>query len=391
MLEGNRLPSERFLVEFPARPTWAEIDLTALVYNLGQARARCAAGQKILAVVKANAYGHGAVPVSRALAKAGVCHFAVATLEEALELRFAGLTGEILVLGGCYPGQEAQFFAHNLAVAVFSLADLERLDRVSAALNRALSVHLKFDTGMGRVGFFPSQTPEVITRLRQTRRLKFAGLMSPLACADDPDSPVTFQQHQSFRAIVSHFKAADLLPFALHLCNSAGLCDGPLPEASMVRPGIMLYGGYPAAPENSGLDLRPVMSLVSQIAVLRELPAASGISYGHSFHTPSARRIATLPIGYADGYNRLLSNCGEALVRGHKVPVVGRVCMDWIMLDVSQVENAQVGDRVVLLGTDGHQTITAESWAEKTAGLSYEVFCRISQRVPRHYLPVAVG
>jgi len=153
----------------------------------------------------------------------------------------------------------------------------------------------------------------------------------------------------------------------------------------------MLYGGYPAAPENSGLDLRPVMSLVSQIAVLRELPAASGISYGHSFHTPSARRIATLPIGYADGYNRLLSNCGEALVRGHKVPVVGRVCMDWIMLDVSQVENAQVGDRVVLLGTDGHQTITAESWAEKTAGLSYEVFCRISQRVPRHYLPVAVG
>lgn len=375
-------------MEFPARPTWAEIDLTALLHNLRQAQARCTDGQKILAVVKADAYGHGAVPVSRALAKAGVCHFAVATLEEALELRHAGLLADILVLGGCYPGQEAQFVANNLGVAVFSLVDLERLDAVSAALNHPLSVHLKFDTGMGRVGFFPAQVQQVIERLRQAPCLKLAGLMSHLACADEPDSPITFQQQQNFRAILTQFKQAQLLPFAIHLCNSAGLCDASLPEANMVRPGIMLYGGYPAHPATLGLDLRPVMTLVTQIALLRDLPAASGISYGHSFHTAAPSRIATLPIGYADGYNRLLSNCGEALVRGHKVPVVGRVCMDWIMLDVSQVDQAQVGDRVVLLGTDGQQTISAESWAEKTDSISYEVFCRISQRVPRRYLPI---
>lgn len=372
---------------YPARPTHADIDLSALLHNLRQAQALCGEGQKILAVVKADAYGHGAVPVSLALFDAGVCHFAVATLEEALELRRAGLSGEILVLGGCYAGQEPFFIDNRLAATVFSLADLERLSATTTALKHSLSVHMKFDTGMGRVGFFPDQATLVMERLRQARYLKFDGLMSHLACADEPDSPVTAQQQQQFRAILTQFSRADLLPPAIHLCNSAGLCAAPPVEATLVRPGIMLYGGYPATPATSGLDLRPVMTLVSQIALLRELPAASGVSYGHSFHTPSSRRIATLPIGYADGYNRLLSNCGEALVRGQRVPVVGRVCMDWIMLDVSQVENVEVGDRVVLLGSDGRQIISAESWAEKTASISYEVFCRIGQRVPRHYLP----
>ena len=207
--------------------------------------------------------------------------------------------------------------------------------------------------------------------------------MSHLACADEIASDVTPGQIEVFRRILTQFTAAGLRPPAIHLGNSAGLSAWPLPECTLVRPGIMLYGGYPGPEFEGRLDLRPVMTLETRIAQLRTLPVGSGVSYGHIFHTARPTRLATLPIGYADGYNRLLSNRAEVLVRGKRVPQVGRVCMDWILIDVTEVADAAVGDRVVLLGGDDGGQIRAEEWAEKIGTINYEVFCAISHRVPR--------
>lgn len=370
-------------MSFPARPTRADIDLKALGHNLRQVRSCLSALQGVLAVVKADAYGHGAVAVSRALIKEGVEQLGVATLEEGIELRSAGINTPILVFGGCYSGQEREFLAQKLTAVVFSLDDLERLERFGSVNRVSFPIHLKCDTGMGRVGFLPSELPLLLAKLENCQGIEVAGLMSHLARADEIDSAATHQQIDSFREILSQFAAAGIRPAAVHLSNSAGLSAWDIPECTLVRPGIMLYGGYPSAGFYPRLDLQPVMTLSTRIAQLRTLEPDSGISYGHIFRTDRLTRLATLPVGYADGYNRLLSNCGEVLVRGQRAPVVGRVCMDWILVDVTDVADVSVGDRVVLLGRDGELVVSAEDWALKIGTINYEVFCGISRRVPR--------
>ncbi|WP_020675349.1 alanine racemase [Geopsychrobacter electrodiphilus] len=372
------------MIAHSLRPTRADIDLSALAHNLQQVRSCCHAGQGVMAVVKADAYGHGAVTISRALEAEGVEQFAVATLEEGQELRGAGIKRPILVFGGCYPGQEAAFVEYALTAALLSLADVKRLEAFGSAQEKPFLVHIKCDTGMGRVGLLPEEIPQLITLLSQSCGLEVRGLMSHLASADDLASPVTSDQVRVFREILDQFKLANITIAEIHLGSSAGLCAWPLPEATLVRPGIMLYGGYPSAAFTERLDLRPVMTFSTQIAQLRTLAAGQGISYGHTHQTRGPTRLAALPVGYADGYNRLFSNCGEVLVHGQRVSVVGRVCMDWILVDVTEVADVAVGDRVVLLGSDGEETISAEDWAEKLDTINYEVFCRISQRVPRY-------
>jgi len=368
---------------FSPRPTRVDIDLSALCHNLRQVRSYCNPGQGVLAVVKADAYGHGAIAISRALAAEGVEQFAVATLEEGLELRGAGIVQPILVLGGCYPGQEVAFIEHDLTAALSSLDDVQRVDAFGIAHGLRFPVHIKCDTGMGRVGLLPAEIPQLIVLL-QAKGLELVGVMSHLACADELSSPVTPSQVQIFRNILSQLQVAGLDPRDIHLGNSAGLSAWNLPEATLVRPGIMLYGGYPSAEFVQRLDLWPVLSFSTEIALLRTLEAGAGVSYGHTHKTRRTTRLATLPVGYADGYNRLFSNCGEVLVRGQRAPVVGRVCMDWILVDVTDVRDAAVGDRVMLLGADDGEIISAEDWAEKLGTINYEVFCRISARVPRH-------
>ncbi|MCD6581954.1 MAG: alanine racemase [Desulfuromusa sp.] len=372
-------------MNYSSRPTWAEIDLPALNHNLQQALNLCAAEQRILAVVKADAYGHGAVPVTRALQSFGICDFAVATLEEALELRHAGITDKLLVFGSCFPGQEGAFLQYDLMPTLLDADTALRLNTEAVKQQRQLKVHLKVDSGMGRVGFLPAQLQEFLPQLCQFDGLIIEGFMSHLACADELDSTVTTAQQGQFRMMLQMVREAGITPREIHLNNSAGLSGWECPECTLSRPGIMLYGGLPGSDFSTKLDLQPVMHLRSCIAQLRQVPAGSGISYGHCYHAQADMLVAVLPIGYADGYNRLFSNCGYGILHGKKIPIIGRVCMDWIMLDASQVSGVSVGDCVTLLGSADDLTITGDEWAEQLDTISYEVFCRIGNRVPRKY------
>ncbi len=372
-------------MDYPSRPTWADIDLLALSHNLQQAVKFCTATQRILAVVKADAYGHGAIPVTRALQSHGIHDFAVATLEEALELRHAGVADNLLVLGSCFPGQEGAFLQHNLMPTLLDAETARRLNAEAVRQKSQLKVHLKVDSGMGRVGFLQQQLQDFLPQLCQLDGLVVEGFMSHLACADELRSPVTIEQREQFRQMLQMTRQAGIEPREIHLNNSAGLSGWDCPECTLSRPGIMLYGGLPGADFAPKLDLQPVMHLRSCIAQLRQLPAGSGISYGHCYHAHADMQVAVLPIGYADGYNRLFSNCGQGILRGQKVPVIGRVCMDWIMLDVSTIPDVQVGDCVTLLGEADGLSILGDDWAEQLDTISYEVFCRIGSRVPRRY------
>ncbi|MCD6580395.1 MAG: alanine racemase [Desulfuromusa sp.] len=372
-------------MDYPSRPTWADIDLLALSHNLQQSVKFCSATQRILAVVKADAYGHGAIPVTRALQSHGIHDFAVATLEEALELRHAGVADNLLVLGSCFPGQEGAFLQHNLMPTLLDAETARRLNAEAVRQKSQLKVHLKVDSGMGRVGFLPQQLQDFLPQLCQLDGLVVEGFMSHLACADELRSPVTIEQREQFRQMLQMTRQAGIEPREIHLNNSAGLSGWDCPECTLSRPGIMLYGGLPGADFAPKLDLQPVMHLRSCIAQLRQLPAGSGISYGHCYHAHADMQVAVLPIGYADGYNRLFSNCGQGILRGQKVPVIGRVCMDWIMLDVSTIPDVQVGDCVTLLGEADGLSILGDDWAEQLDTISYEVFCRIGSRVPRRY------
>ncbi|MEA3363368.1 MAG: alanine racemase [Thermodesulfobacteriota bacterium] len=374
-------------MNYPSRPTWAEIDLSALHHNLHQAKNLCPATQRILAVVKADAYGHGAVPVTQTLQSFAIRDFAVATLEEALELRHAGITDNLLVLGSCFRGQEGAFLQYDLMPTLLDMDTALRLNTEAVKQQRQLKVHLKVDSGMGRVGFLPAQLQDFLPQLRQLDGLVIEGFMSHLACADELDSPVSREQQGQFRMMLQMVREAGVEPREIHLNNSAGLSGWECPECTLSRPGIMLYGGLPGSDFSAKLDLQPVMHLRSRIAQLRQLPAGSGISYGHRYHAHADMQVAVLPIGYADGYNRLLSNCGQGILRGQKVPVIGRVCMDWIMLDVSEIPDVAVDDCVTLLGSADGLSILGDDWAEQLNTISYEVFCRIGSRVPRCYLP----
>lgn len=370
----------------PPRPTRAEIDLQALRHNLARMRDCATPRQAMLAVVKADAYGHGARVVSRVLSAEGVEYLGVATLEEGLDLRAARIDTPILVFGGCYPGQEKAFVDAHLTPAVLSLDDLQRLGAFVDAQKMKLAVHLKFDTGMGRVGFLPSELAPLIAALKKNQRIIVEGVMSHLACADVPGSQTTEQQIGLFRHILAQLRQAQVNPQWVHLANSAGLAAWELPECNLARPGIALYGGAPLSEGNAPLGLQPVMRFVTRIAQLRALPTDSGISYGHTHQTQKPSRLAVLPVGYADGYNRLLSNRASVLVHGQRAPLVGRVCMDWIIVDVSVIEGVEVGDPVVLLGRDGEEEIPASEWARLLDTIDYEIFCRIDRRVPRYYV-----
>jgi len=231
----------------------------------------------------------------------------------------------------------------------------------------------------------PGELREFLSELTPLQGIRVDGLMSHLACADELASPVTARQIALFGDVLQMVRAAGLSPREIHLCNSAGLSGWDFPEATLARPGIMLYGGLPGPEFADRLDLRPVMQLRSRIAQLRSLPEESGVSYGHKFHAQRPTRVAVLPIGYADGFNRLFSNSAQAILHGQKIPLIGRVCMDWIMFDVTDLPQAAVGDCVTLLGTADGLTITGDDWAEHLQTISYEVFCRIGCRVPRIY------
>ncbi|MCK4535376.1 MAG: alanine racemase [Desulfuromonadales bacterium] len=366
------------------RPTWVEVDLDALRHNLSEVR-RVVGDAAILAVVKADAYGHGVDGVVPALVDAGVDMFGVALVEEGVELRRLGVRQPILVLGGVPPGGEAVILEHDLQPALSDLVVAGRLNAAARSAGRTVGYHLKVDTGMGRLGIRDDQLDEALPALQSMQNLEMVGLMSHLAVADEPERSFTETQCRRFRTVMGQVEDAGFNLTYRHIANSAGLFSRDLADYNLVRPGIVLYGGLTGPFFDQAVSQQPVMRFVSQIALLKQMSPGEGISYGHRFTTDRPSLIAAVPVGYADGYNRLLSNRGEVLVRGQRAPVAGTVCMDWILVDVTDVPGAQAGDQVTLLGCDGGECITAEAWAETVGSITYEVFCGISKRVPRVY------
>jgi alanine racemase len=359
----------------------ATIDLSALAHNFSEVTGRIG-GRKVLAVVKAQAYGHGAVPVGRRLVELGASMLGVALVEEGRELREAGITAPILVMGPVFPEQAEALVRLSLTPVVFTTTVADALSQAATELRRTVSVHVKIDTGMGRVGITPEEAAGFIAGIAKLKGIKVDGLMTHFSDADLRDRQFASAQMDRFESLVRSLEERGISVVLRHAANSAAVLAFDRALLTMVRPGLMLYG-YDPLEQSSGADLRPVLSLVSRIAFLKKVPAGTPISYGRTFVTKRESRIATVPVGYADGYSRALSNRGEAIVRGRRVPVVGRVCMDMTMLDVTDVPQAQAGDEVVLIGRQGNERITADDIAARTGTIAYEVLCGIAGRVPR--------
>ena len=370
------------------RPTWAEVDLDALAHNFRVISERVGPDVKVLAAVKANAYGHGAVECSRRLESEGVDWFGVALPEEGVELRNAGITKPILCMGGIWAGQEDLCIQHNLTPVVYRLSVAEALNHAAAKTSMAFNVHVKIDTGMGRLGIPFDELPKFCAALKQFNYIRVEGLMTHLSSADDEGkSEFTRTQIERFRNAVKTFREQGFSPAHLHAANSAGLFAFPESRFNLVRPGGTLYGFQrdvlPAAVGRQ--PLRPVMSLYSQIELLKEVRKGEKLGYGGTFETTRDSLIATIPIGYDDGYSRAFSNKSRVIVRGQIAPVVGRVSMDLTIIDVTDVRNVAVDDCVTLLGSDGENSITAEDLGELAGTISYEITCGMSSRVPRIY------
>jgi len=366
------------------RPTVGEVDLGALEFNYREIKKRIPEGVKVLAVVKADAYGHGAIPISLRLEKLGVEYLGVAISEEGVELRKGGVKSPILVLGGIFGGEVDQIFRFRLTPVIFRNDCLKILSREAKKRRRKVKVHLKVDTGMGRLGVPLNLWPDFLREVRRFPKIEIEGILSHFSMTDE-EKGFTQSQWRAFKRAVAIAQELGISSEYLHMASSATLTAFPGYAAGLVRPGIMLYGSYPSPTFRSLISLKPVMTLKTRIHFLKSVPSGARISYGGTFRTKRESRIATLPIGYADGYSRHLSNHGEVLIHGKRAPVVGKVCMDFIMVDVTDIPRVSVGDEVILIGRQGGEQITPEEIAEKINSISYEVLCSIGKRVPRIY------
>lgn len=370
------------------RPTHAEIDLSAIAANVALACRLAGPETRVMAVVKADAYGHGAVPVARVALGAGATWLGVAIPEEAVPLREAGIACGILVLGPIAPDQADLVAAHDLDQCVSDQAQAEALDRAARARGRVLALHLKVDTGMGRVGLRPREVRRVAEKIWALPSVRLAGLMTHFADAEADEPGFAREQLVRFAEAARELAAAGIPAPLRHAANSAALLFLPEARLDLVRPGIMLYGYHPRGPRGGPESpLRPALRLRTAISQIQDVAQGESVSYGRTFVAPRDLRVATLPVGYADGCGRLLSNRGRVLIRGQRVPIVGRVCMDMTMVDVSGFPDVRVGDEAVLIGRQGADEITADEVAELQGTISYEVLCRIGPRVPRVYLP----
>jgi alanine racemase len=377
---------------YDGRPTYAEIDLSALKHNYALIRSTIPRKTEILAVVKADAYGHGFMDISRELETLGVNAFGVAFLAEGIQLRKSGCDKPILLLGGIYPGQERKCIGYNISTAIFTLEQAQALNHAASSgkLFRRAQIHLKIDTGMGRLGIQYADVPRFLAELKKLQNITLEGVISHFASADELDESgccFTRLQAERFAWVLAEIRTAGFTPRYIHIANSAAALLRDIPGCNLIRPGIAMYGALPSADFQGKLDLKPVMRLKSQIAMLKWVEPGTTVSYARRFTARERTLIASVPVGYADGYPRALTNCGEALIRGQRARVAGTVCMDWIMLDVTGVEGVAVGDTVTLMGPDdsGH-CIHAEELAAWADTIPYVIFCGISKRVPRVYL-----
>lgn len=366
------------------RPTFAEIDLSSLEFNYRQIKKRVPVGVKLLAVVKADAYGHGAIPVSRKLERLGVTYLGVAISDEGVELRQGGVKAPILILGGTYKEDVDQVLRYDLTPVVFQKESLKLLMKSAERWQKKVRVHIKVDTGMGRLGVPLNLWPAFLKELKRFPRIEVEGILSHFSMADG-EAAFTGRQWREFQRAVAMAEKLGIFPKYLHMASSAILTACPSYCGNLARPGIMLYGSHPSPAFKDLISLKPVLTLKTHIHFLKAVAPGTKIGYGGTFVTKRESLIATLPVGYADGYSRGLSNQGEVLIRGKRAPVIGRVCMDFIMVDVTHIPKVALGDEVILMGGQGRRQITAEEIAGKINSISYEVLCLIGKRVPRVY------
>ncbi len=368
------------------RPTVALINREAIKYNYAQIKEKLSPTTRVMAVVKANAYGHGDTIVADTLEKAGCRLFGVATVDEAVRLREAGIKADIVVLGGIYPPDIDDLIEFNLTPVIFDIDTALLLNKRAERRGVKKGVHIKIDSGMGRLGLFVDQVVSFFREFKNLTHLTVDGILSQFSEMDDPERSYSKKQLATFLKAVGIVQGMGYTPSYIHMANSAAIVDFVESHFNLVRPGIMLYGVYPTMRLKDKIALRPVMELKSQVLQVKKVPPGFPVSYGRSFVTTRESLIATIPIGYGDGLPYGLSGKGEVLIRGKRVPIIGKVCMDLTMVDVTMVEGVEPGTEVVLMGSQEGETITAEEIAQKAGTIPYEILCNISHRVPR--LPV---
>lgn len=368
------------------RPVWAEIDLNAVRHNLAEIRRLVGPQVEIMAVVKAEAYGHGAVKIAQTALRSGANRLGVALPEEGIALRKAGINAPILVFSPLQTDQAETMVRYDLTSTICMLEPAVALSRAAIAAGKEVPFHVKLDTGMNRIGIPAHEGIVFIKKIQSLPGIIFEGIFSHLATADERDKEYARYQMKTFNKAIADLKNEGLLPPKVHLANSAGIIDLPLAYYNLVRPGIILYGMYPSPEvETDRIRLQPVFSLKTKVVFKKRVPQGSAVSYGRKYITPRETTIVTLPIGYADGWSRRLSGKAEVLISGKRFPIVGAICMDLCMVDVGD-EPVEIGQEVVLIGSQGAERVTAEEIGSHLGTINYEVTCMINDRVPRRYL-----
>lgn len=369
------------------RPVWAEINLDNAAYNMKMIRSNTLS-KDIIAVVKADAYGHGALDLAPVYLENGATRLAVAVLSEAVELRRGGIDCPIMILGFTPPSLVDTILRYDLEQTVYSYELAQELSKMAHKKNKLIKVHIALDTGMGRIGFLPNEKSiEDVYKISKLPNIVIEGLFSHFSSADEENKDYTVEQLQKFNMFYDRLFEVGVKINIRHIANSAAIIDLPETHFEAIRPGIILYGYYPSNEVcKEKVDLKPVMTLKTNIVHIKNVEEGQYISYGRKYKTDSNQVIATLPVGYADGYTRLLFNKGKVIVNGKFAPIIGRICMDQCMIDVTEIDNAKVGDEVILMGSYENLKFTADDIAELIGTINYEVTCMISKRVPRVYI-----
>ncbi len=365
---------------------YAKIDLDAIRNNLYAIKALLSPSARILAVIKADGYGHGAVPIAETLQDEDcLAGFAVATAEEALELRQNGIAKPILILGYVFPEHYPMLVAQQIRPAVFTLDMAVQLSQAASGQQQDIPVHIKIDTGMSRIGMpANAQSAQLIAQIAALPHLVTEGMFTHFARADEADKTSALSQLSQFQQMIRLTRQAGVRIPYVHCSNSAAIIDLPQANMDLVRAGIILYGLWPSQEvQKDRIRLQPALELVSHVAYVKRLEAGRSVSYGGTYTAAEPRIIATIPVGYADGYPRSLSNKGCVLIHGRRAPVLGRVCMDQFMVDVTHIPDVKTGDRVILAGRDGEQALTLEELGERSGRFNYEFACGLSKRIPR--------
>ncbi len=370
-----------------SRPVWAEINLDNLAHNMREVRRVTNKKAKVTAVIKADGYGHGAVSIANVLLENGADRFAVATLSEAIQLRKAFSNTEIMVLGYTPNELALDIIQNNIIQTIYTKEQAYEYSKIASSLNKKAKIHIKLDTGMSRLGMvFSDETIEEILGISKFDGIDIEGIFTHFAVADEIDKTFTFKQVEKFNHIVSKLEIRGLHIPIKHVSNSAGIIDLPEFNFDMVRAGIMLYGLYPSKNVNkNAVELKEVMCLKAKVSQVKELDAGCGVSYGLKYKNDKKSQIATLPIGYADGYTRMLSGKAKVMINGVKTPIIGNICMDQCIIDVTNLK-VKVGDEIVLFGGNDTSGISIDSVAESLNTINYEIVCMVDKRVPRVYI-----